>query len=61
MDYIYFKIQQEIITHITSALKILEYPVQIKLERPPDQGLGDFSFPCFSFSKISRKSPNETA
>ncbi|MDG6229043.1 MAG: arginine--tRNA ligase [Candidatus Thermoplasmatota archaeon] len=61
MDYIYFKIQQEIITHITSALKILKYPVQIKLERPPDQGLGDFSFPCFSFSKISRKSPNETA
>lgn len=61
MDYIYFRIEEYIIKNITAALEHLEYPIRIKLERPPDQALGDFSFPCFSFTSISKKSPNDTA
>jgi arginyl-tRNA synthetase len=61
MNYIYFKIQDTILKNIQSALETLSFPTDIKIEIPPDPTLGDFSFPCFSFCKLSKKSPNETA
>ena len=31
------------------------------LEIPPDMKLGDFAYPCFSYAKEMKKSPNEIA
>ncbi|MFH1014199.1 MAG: arginine--tRNA ligase [Thermoplasmatota archaeon] len=61
MNYFYFKIQQHITSSIERILKDLSYPTDIKVEIPPDPTMGDFSFPCFSLCKTSKKSPYETA
>lgn len=45
-------------------VKLLEKELKLeglKLEIPPDPILGDYAFPCFSLSKVFRKSPNEVA
>ena len=34
---------------------------EIVLERPPDQEMGDYAYPCFPLAKVMRKSPNEIA
>ena len=31
------------------------------LEKPPESRLGDYAFPCFSFAKVFRKSPQMIA
>ena len=31
------------------------------MEVPPDPGIGDFAYPCFSFSKVLKKPPGEIA
>ncbi len=61
MNYVYLKVQHNISTAIKHALTNLSFPTEIKVEIPPDSKMGDFSFPCFSLSKISKQSPNETA
>lgn len=33
----------------------------VELELPPDPSLGDFALPCFKFSKLFRKSPQQIA
>lgn len=40
-----------------SGIKISEE----KLETPPQEEFGDFSFPCFEFAKEQKKNPNEIA
>jgi len=61
MNYIYFKIQETLTNNIKSTLQQLSFPTDIRVETPPDPKLGDFSFPCFSLCKVSKKSPNDTA
>lgn len=61
MSYSYFTVKQHIITTTEDVLKKLGFPTGIKLEIPPDPKMGDFSFPCFSLCKISRKTPLDTA
>ncbi len=36
----------------------LEEKIENNIEVPPNRELGDYAFPCFSLSKILRKSPN---
>lgn len=62
MKYPIFEIKEEIITELTSVLQQLHYPTDdVNLEIPPDENMGDFAFPCFSFCPISKKSPQLTA
>lgn len=52
-------------TELTSTLKKvlskLKYDCDITLEIPPEENMGDFSFPCFSLASIAKKSPNDIA
>ncbi len=52
--------RKEILSKLESTLLKLGYNGDIKLEIPPI-GLGDFAFPCFSFTSKAKKSPNEIA
>ena len=38
-----------------------EWNVDVKLEVPPNNEMGDFAFPCFQFSKLMKKSPVQIA
>ena len=53
-------IKGSIAFHIAKALNLPEFDkdaVEGLVAVPPDEKLGDFAFPCFSFAKIIRKSP----
>lgn len=49
------------IEHELRALLKLAASVELKLEVPPDQKLGDFAVPCFQFSKLLKKDPTKIA
>ena len=52
--------RKEIISLLKNVLSSLNYESEVKIEIPPE-GMGDFSFPCFSLAPIVKKSPNDIA
>ncbi len=47
---------------IENALKEIAGPdAEITLEIPPNREMGDYAFPCFSLSKLMKKSPKDIA
>jgi arginyl-tRNA synthetase len=52
--------RNEIISELKTILEKLGYMDEIKIEIPPTN-LGDFAVPCFPFSSILKKPPNEIA
>ena len=54
MDY-----RKLIAKEIAKVLKKKEIHIENMLEVPPQKELGDYAFPCFSFAKELKKSPNE--
>ncbi len=59
MDYII----QELKDKITKSIKplIKDRNIEIKIEKPLDTSLGDFSLPCFKLSPVFKKSPEHIA
>jgi arginyl-tRNA synthetase len=55
------KLRKNITENLKKTLQSLDYPENIRLETPSSPNFGDIAFPCFSFCKISRKSPIQTA
>jgi len=58
MAYAFEEFKNEIITQLNKLLSSSK--VELKIEFAPE-GMGDFSFPCFSLSSVLKKSPNEIA
>lgn len=52
--------RREVKEHLEKALLTLGINVEPSLETPPP-GLGDLALPCFSFSRVLKKSPGEIA
>ncbi len=53
---------KELSTHVIVILKEIGIKTtESMIEIPPDPGLGDFAFPCFSLAKEFKKSPAEIA
>lgn len=50
-----------IIKSLTYTNIISKQQIQNFIETPPDKSLGDYSLPCFRFSKDLKKSPNQIA
>ncbi len=50
-----------IVKLIKKEVKLTEQEIAGLLEIPPSPEFGDFSFPCFSLSKLERKSPDKIA
>ncbi|MBS3778080.1 MAG: arginine--tRNA ligase, partial [Candidatus Thermoplasmatota archaeon] len=55
------KLRKNITENLKKSLQSLDYPESIRLETPSSANFGDIAFPCFSFCKISKKSPQQTA
>lgn len=53
--------KEEISRFISSNINLPEEDVFKLIEIPPNQSLGDYSFPCFTLSKELKKSPVEIA
>ncbi|NLE02408.1 MAG: arginine--tRNA ligase [Fibrobacter sp.] len=51
--------KEVIVSVLTNALsgKLTDTEIERLLEIPPDETMGDYAFPCFSLSKVLRKSP----
>ena len=49
--------KEAIIKELKKHVKLKEIPLEV----PPDQAMGDFSFPCFVLAKEWKKSPNDIA
>jgi arginyl-tRNA synthetase len=60
MKYPFYEAREEIINNLKSLLLVIGYDGEINLEIPPI-GLGDFALPCFPFTSIIKKNPNEIA
>ena len=58
MQYPVYEARNEIVSILKKALSKLKYETDIKLEKPPEEKMGDFAFPCFSIAKTAKKSPN---
>src|SRR3989344_8040227 len=50
-----------IVKKLSKIIYLKEEELTNLIEMPPSPELGDYSFPCFSLSKIFKKSPNEIA
>lgn len=61
MSYFIFKIKQQIIEAIAESLGESFDFSEIEITKPPQSSMGDFSVPCFYFSKLTRLSPNQIA
>ncbi len=55
------KIKNELIKDIKNLLFKLNCKIDINLEEPTDEKIGDFAFPCFQLAPVLKKSPNEIA
>jgi len=56
------KLKEKIINDIYEVLKDQGINKQdIVIEKPKDMKLGDFSLPCFNYSKVLKKNPNDIA
>ena len=60
MSYPINDARNEIISELKTLLKKIGCKDEIKIETPPTNH-GDFAVPCFSFSSIIKKPPNEIA
>ncbi|RLF33955.1 MAG: arginine--tRNA ligase [Thermoplasmata archaeon] len=58
MQYPVYEARNEVVSILKKALSKLKYETDIKLEKPPEEKMGDFAFPCFSIAKTAKKSPN---
>ena len=61
MKYPIFKIKENIIDNLSVILEKLGYPIEVKLEIPPDEKIGDYAYPCFPIAKIVKKKPFDIA
>ena len=61
MNYPLEQAKKEIISILKKTLSELKYKCEIKLETPPDENMGDFSFPCFHLASIAKKPPSSIA
>jgi len=61
MDYPLNIVRDEIISFLHNILKELNIKCEIKLEIPPEENMGDFSFPCFPLAPLAKKSPKDIA
>lgn len=59
--YIAIEVEKQIETQIKKTLKKLHFPESVRLETPASSDFGDLAFPCFSFCKVSKQSPPDTA
>lgn len=57
MNYPLYKARNEIVSLLEKTLSKLKYNTEIKLEKPPEEKIGDFAFPCFSIAKTAKKQP----
>jgi len=54
--------KREIALAVEKAVPELKLEEALRfLEQPPDRKLGDFALPCFKFSPLLKKSPQEIA
>ena len=60
MDYPLTEARKEIINKLKNVLIKLDYNFEPKLEIP-SEGLGDFSFPCFTLASLIKKSPKDVS
>jgi len=61
MTYPLDEARDEIISSLKTTLTKLNYGINIKLEAPPDEKMGDFAFACFSLAPMAKKSPQSIA
>jgi len=61
MNYPLYEAEKETIKLLKNAISKLKYECEIKLEIPPQEGMGDFAFPCFNLAPVAKKSPNMIA
>ncbi len=54
-------LKEQVAETLAKALELNEPMVLELLEVPPDEHLGDYALPCFSFAKAEKKSPVEIA
>ena len=59
--YILNEMELKIKNNINEILKKHNVKFEVNLEKPLDSTMGDFSLPCFQFSKIFKKPPEEIA
>ncbi len=59
--YVRQQAQQEILQELKKAVGKEFTPTVADLSAPPDQKLGDFSFPCFTLAKGLKRNPSELA
>ncbi len=55
------ELKERVAEKLTTELKQEKELVTALLEVPPDEKLGDFAFPCFSFAKAQQKAPAQIA
>lgn len=60
MKYFLEEVKKEIIDSLKNIIEN-DRDIKIKLEKPPDEELGDFSFPCFPLASVFKKNPNKIA
>ncbi|MFL6556964.1 MAG: arginine--tRNA ligase, partial [Bacillus sp. (in: firmicutes)] len=53
-----FKQELAAILHELLDQEITQTNLELMIEKPKNQELGDLAFPCFTLAKLKRKSPN---
>ncbi|MFH0870572.1 MAG: arginine--tRNA ligase [archaeon] len=53
--------KEELVELLAKKTGIGKDEVDKLIEIPPDSGLGDYAFPCFSLAKVQKKAPNAIA
>lgn len=61
MTYPLDEARDGIISSLKTTLTKLNYDIDIKLETPPEEKMGDFAFACFSLAPTAKKSPQNIA
>jgi arginyl-tRNA synthetase len=55
------EIRERLVERVAEALALPPEHVKTLLEVPPDEKLGDYALPCFSFAKELKKAPPQIA
>jgi arginyl-tRNA synthetase len=53
--------KKEITSTLEKVLSQLKLKCEVKLEKPPEDNMGDYAFPCFSLAAIAKKPPKNIA
>lgn len=61
MEYPIFEAKKQIIESLKEILSKLNYDIDVTIESPPDEKMGDFAFPCFTLAPIAKKPPVKIA